>query len=750
MKNKFFKHNSSYKNGFTLAEMLLLLLVLSLVSAAYLPIISARTKMNATISGIWKFTDDNNSIYYGTGATQGVIVGNNTNSGALSKLTVNSTNLYYAYPNVLHNNSQIMFQQAGTTTGLLSVAFNPVTVYFGADPQKLYYGTQSGGIAIGGGDTSTNILKIDSGGTTIGYGSQANNYSAAFGYKAIAVGGVSGNEAPSAAFGYDAQATGKSSCAFGYQLRAVGDSSVVIGSSISTNSTFSSVTIGGSSVYGLFTKVAGDYTTAIGFGAQATYLWNTAIGNCAKASSGSYCTVIGSSYTGVMAAGLDVTLIGSGSVTALDNSTAIGSGDTALGGSLYAGLQGISIGYNASSQKTHTIAIGSLTKVLYDYGIAIGSNATTGDTSNYNMSLGNGATSNNAGIAIGSGATAAGVNSIAIGNGANTNSSTNGIAIGISSAVNGTASVACGNSAYAGGDYSTAFGQGAVAGNVGYGAPTGNYATAFNGFARTYGTAIGYSSSSGSYSVAIGAYATAANFYSAILGGSGYGYSGQITGDGVTAIGAKAITGPNTTDTHCTLIGYGTYSDFGTATAIGYNATTTADNTIVIGTSADFVKLPGTLFVKANQITTNSDRRLKNIKGPFNAGLKEIREINPKQFTFKDDKKKTPCVGVIAQDLKKVFPNAVSKAPDKYLAIRQDDMFYAMLNSIKQLDKIVQKITCEVRVIAAKVQILDNKLIALIKNSNVNYKRLQILEKQNDVLLLENTKLEGKLAKYEK
>ena len=41
---------------------------------------------------------------------------------------------------------------------------------------------------------------------------------------------------------------------------------------------------------------------------------------------------------------------------------------------------------------------------------------------------------------------------------------------------------------------------------------------------------------------------------------------------------------------------------------------------------------------------------------------------------------------VYAQDLQKVFPNAVMKGEDGFLRIRWEDMFYAMINAIRELD----------------------------------------------------------------
>lgn len=84
---------------------------------------------------------------------------------------------------------------------------------------------------------------------------------------------------------------------------------------------------------------------------------------------------------------------------------------------------------------------------------------------------------------------------------------------------------------------------------------------------------------------------------------------------------------------------------------------------------------------------STSDRRLKNIGSKNNAGLNEINKLKIYNYTFKNDEKKQPKVGVMAQDLMKVFPNSVFKGPDGYLRIKWDEMFYAAINAIKELDK---------------------------------------------------------------
>lgn len=118
-----------------------------------------------------------------------------------------------------------------------------------------------------------------------------------------------------------------------------------------------------------------------------------------------------------------------------------------------------------------------------------------------------------------------------------------------------------------------------------------------------------------------------------------------------------------------------------------------------------------------------SDARLKNIGKNFTAGLNELNKIQVKNFTFKKDKEKTPHVGVIAQELQKVFPNAVSKGEDGYLRIRQEDMFYAMINAIKELD-IKSKKTNE------KIQKMEKNIILLQEQNTMLMQKLEEMEQK--------------------
>ncbi len=123
-----------------------------------------------------------------------------------------------------------------------------------------------------------------------------------------------------------------------------------------------------------------------------------------------------------------------------------------------------------------------------------------------------------------------------------------------------------------------------------------------------------------------------------------------------------------------------------------------------------------------------SDARLKNISGDSIAGLKEINALEVKNYTYKNDENKNPHVGVIAQQLQKVFPNSVIKGEDGYLRIKTEEIFYAMVNSIKEL--------------FAQIQDLTAKIVGLDK-------RITELEKENAILKNQNAEFEKRLSKLE-
>jgi len=85
-----------------------------------------------------------------------------------------------------------------------------------------------------------------------------------------------------------------------------------------------------------------------------------------------------------------------------------------------------------------------------------------------------------------------------------------------------------------------------------------------------------------------------------------------------------------------------------------------------------------------------SDKRLKDVKSSYAYGLDQISLINPIVYQYKKDNKlglitNTDYVGVVAQDLQKVIPEAVEKSDNGYLTVNNDYVIWASVNAIKEL-----------------------------------------------------------------
>ncbi len=85
-----------------------------------------------------------------------------------------------------------------------------------------------------------------------------------------------------------------------------------------------------------------------------------------------------------------------------------------------------------------------------------------------------------------------------------------------------------------------------------------------------------------------------------------------------------------------------------------------------------------------------SDARLKDIKGHFTRGLDTIDKLNPVYYSYKKDNpinlpSDEKYIGLIAQQVQKVIPEAVGEYEDGYLSVNNDPIIWTMLNAIKEL-----------------------------------------------------------------
>ena len=88
---------------------------------------------------------------------------------------------------------------------------------------------------------------------------------------------------------------------------------------------------------------------------------------------------------------------------------------------------------------------------------------------------------------------------------------------------------------------------------------------------------------------------------------------------------------------------------------------------------------------------TFSDERLKNVTGTYSNALADIAQIQPVKFTWKNDPDSKPQVGVIAQSVQSVVPEAMDSTTyemngdTEYLQVRYTELIPLMIASIQEL-----------------------------------------------------------------
>ena len=641
-----------YKNAFTLAEMMVVLLIASVILACMAPIMTTKMKADSSIqTSPWKWAKDNVNAYFGPGSNQAAMIGQNERADTdNAKLIINnSTNL----------DDMVLFKSGENTLGHLQMTGN-----------KVLLGNLASGVT-----PSTTAIAIGRNLTPTGTNSVT--------------------------IGNSASATGTRSTAIGYHALAMGEAGVSLGDysgSTSNTATVASIAIGHST---LRSNTSGYSNMAIG--SSALYKNTTGSANLALGYYSLY-----SNTTGQL--GLAI-----GNFSLYSNTT---------------GNNNIAIGYKALYSNK-----------VQNSNIAIGAEA----LQNFQNDTADGAQTN---IAIGTSAmskTTTGHTNTFVGTGSGYNNTT--------------------------GTYNTGLGH-AVLQSI----TTDSYNTAL-GFASaqqikgTENTSVGALSlirrENGYRNTAVG-FRALGNPNGADSSGNETNYT--VNSNNNTALGYYACA--NVAGSNKTCIGAFSGPDRGGR----FSESSNTDKVVFLGDSETTVYIPGNLVVAKNVILnadtpryngtsyqtmvhyrnkehlsvmmsdsgdhgrTNqavdkngvgdplyefnknffgylkiSDRRLKNVGKENTDGLAKLRQLKIYNYIYKADKDKIPQVGVIAQDLQKVFPNAVKKAADGFFRIRLEDMFYAVINAIKELDTRVTRLEKENQMLKQQNKELELRLQALEK-----------------------------------
>jgi len=249
------------------------------------------------------------------------------------------------------------------------------------------------------------------------------------------------------------------------------------------------------------------------------------------------------------------------------------------------------------------------------------------------------------------------------------------VAMGSNTTASGSISTAIGNANEASGTFSTSMGVSTLA--SGYGSTSmGNYTEA-NGW---YSTAMGYgATASGSYSTAIGKYATASDYSSTVIG------QHNSSGSSVTN-NATSFSTSNT----AFVIGNGeNSSNKSDAFKVMFNGDTTVSNDLTV----------------SGDVVISSDARLKSNIVSLGSTLPKLLQIDGKSYEMKGKQK----IGVLAQEIKEVFPELVSKDDNEMLAVNYQGLVPVLINALKEQD-------AKMKEQEKKINILEKILLKLNEN----------------------------------
>ncbi|WII72955.1 tail fiber domain-containing protein [Bdellovibrio sp. 22V] len=113
----------------------------------------------------------------------------------------------------------------------------------------------------------------------------------------------------------------------------------------------------------------------------------------------------------------------------------------------------------------------------------------------------------------------------------------------------------------------------------------------------------------------------------------------------------------------------------------------------------------------AGTLTQNSDIRLKEDIHRIPASLAKIEQLNGVTYYWKDrERDPRKQMGLIAQDVQKVFPEAVRKAPNGYLSVAYQNLVSPIIEAIKELHKLYLDQKEEVEALKKENQDLKERL----------------------------------------
>ena len=255
--------------------------------------------------------------------------------------------------------------------------------------------------------------------------------------------------------------------------------------------------------------------------------------------------------------------------------------------------------------------------------------------------------------------------------------------------------------------------------------PTGTNASAMGQSTTASGsrsTAMGYSTTaSGNQSTAMGSSSTASGSRSTAMGQSttASGYASTSMGSLTTASGiVSTAMGDNTTVSDFASLVIGQYNSTGSSVTNNATSFSTSNTAFVIGNGADSSNKSDAFKVMFNGDTTvsndltvsgdvviSSDARLKSNIVSLGSTLPKLLQIDGKSYEMKGKQK----IGVLAQEIKEVFPELVSEDDNEMLAVNYQGLVPVLINALKEQQSEIETYRDEVSELKEMVQELASR-----------------------------------------
>lgn len=99
----------------------------------------------------------------------------------------------------------------------------------------------------------------------------------------------------------------------------------------------------------------------------------------------------------------------------------------------------------------------------------------------------------------------------------------------------------------------------------------------------------------------------------------------------------------------------------------------------------------------ATSWTANSDIRLKNINGHIENAVEKLSTLQTINFSYKDDKTNKQNLGLIAQEVEKIFPELIDKNGDGMLGVRYTELVPVLIKAIQEQQKEINELKLKIK-----------------------------------------------------